>query len=161
MLPSYLFTLIAIAGFSFVARAQDTRLFGDADKRAIEQLYDRYGQAFIMKDYNALRECVQAPFVLFADELRTLKSVEAVLAMYQTLREALDQRGYGYSVVVETHIIPLTADSALINAAFRRYKKDGSLLEEGAAIYAVYKSSGTWKLRGAGRQHLQYFGKTY
>jgi hypothetical protein len=58
-------------------------------------------------------------------------------------------------------ITPLTSDRALINAAFRRYKKDGSLLEEQAALYVVSKSSGVWKLRAALRQELRYFSKTY
>ena len=77
-----------------------------------------------------------------------LESVDAVITFYRNQRESLEKRNYDHSGIVSTRIIPLTADDALINVAYRRYKKDGSLLEEGAALYPVSKSSGDWKLRG-------------
>jgi hypothetical protein len=142
--------------------AQEARVFGESDKLAIEQMYDRYAQAFIKRDYSTLRECVQTPFVVFRGrELQTLESVDAVLTYYRNLRESLEQRNYDRGEIFESRITPLTADDALINKAFRRYKKDGSLLEQQAAVYLVSKSSGTWKLRGTLRQDLQYFGKFY
>jgi len=39
-------------------------VFGESDKIAIEKMYDRYLQAFIKKDYAALRESFHAPFVV-------------------------------------------------------------------------------------------------
>jgi hypothetical protein len=62
---------------------------------------------------------------------------------------------------VEKRIVALAADRALLNTAYRRYKRDGSLLEEQAAAYLVSKSSGTWKLCGVMMQDLKYFGRIY
>jgi hypothetical protein len=99
-------------------------------------MYDRYFQAFIKKDYAALRECVQAPFVvLTGGKMQTLESVDAIMTFYRKQLESLERRNYDHSDIVNTRITPLTSDGALINKAHRRYKKDASLLEEGAAVY--------------------------
>src|SRR5580698_617013 len=97
----------------------------------------------------------------FCQDGMMLESVDAVITFYRNQRESLEKRNYDHSGIVSTRIIPLTADDALINVAYRRYKKDGSLLEEGAAFYPVSKSSGDWKLRGAVAQEPKYFGKVY
>jgi hypothetical protein len=162
MSPRRFSTLIAsVACWSVLSFAQEARVFGDSDKRAIEQMFDRYVQAFVTKDYATLQDCVQAPFVLFSDELQTLQSMDAVLAFYRNLQESLGKRGFDHGEIVQIRVIPLTADHALINAAYRRYKKDGSLLEEQSTVYPVGKASGSWKLRGAMRQELKNFGKVY
>ena len=65
MFPRSLFLVIAaVVCSSVTARAQQARVFGGSDKIAIEKMYDRYLQAFIKKDYVALRESFQAPFVM-------------------------------------------------------------------------------------------------
>jgi hypothetical protein len=158
-----LFLVIAIVGYCSVSStAQEARVFSESDKIAIEKMYDRYFQAFIKKDYAALRECVQAPFVvLTGGKMQTLESVDAIMTFYRKQLESLERRNYDHSDIVDTRIIPLTSDGALINKAYRRYKKDASLLEEGAAVYPVSKASGTWKLRGLIGQEPQYFGKVY
>ena len=132
----------------------------DAEKAAIRKMYDRYVQAFIKQDYSVVRESVHAPFVSFgAGALQTLGSVDAVVEYYRKQRGALEQRGYADAKITAFRIMPLTADSALINASFRRFKKDGSVLEQGAAVYPVCKSAGAWKLCGALRQEPGFFGK--
>jgi len=134
----------------------------DADRAAIQKMYDRYAQAFIKQDYAALRDSVQAPFVVSAGgALQTFGSVDAVVEHYRKQRGALEPRGYGDSKITAVRITALTAGSALINASYRRFKKDGSLLEEGAAVYPVCKSSGAWKLCGVMGQDPRHFGKTY
>jgi hypothetical protein len=163
-----LFLAIAIAVYCPVrssaqhSTAQEARVFGESDKIAIEKMYDRYFQAFIKKDYAALRECVQAPFVvLTGGQMQSLESVDAIITFYRKQLESLERRNYDHSDIVNTRITPLTPDSALINKAYRRYKKDASLLEEGAAVYPVSKATGAWKLRGLIGQEPQYFGKVY
>lgn len=56
-----------------------------------------------------------------------VESVDAVTTFYRNQRESLEERNYDHSDIVSTRIIPLTADEALINVAYRRYKKDGSV----------------------------------
>jgi|HubBroStandDraft_6_1064221.scaffolds.fasta_scaffold269627_1 hypothetical protein len=56
MFPRYLL-------FSEFICPRGDRVFDEADKLAVEKMYDLCNQAFIKNDYTALRECVQAPFV--------------------------------------------------------------------------------------------------
>ena len=134
----------------------------DAQAAAIRKMYDRYVQAFVKQDYAVVRECVHAPFVAPAGgSLQTLGSVDAVVDYYRKLRGALEQRGYADAKITAFRVTALTAESALINASFRRFKKDGSVLEEGAAVYPICKSAGTWKLCGVMTQDAKYFGKVY
>jgi hypothetical protein len=75
------------------------------------------------------------------------------MAFYRKQIAALEQRNSDHAEITRTLITPLTPDSALINKSIRRYKKDGSVLEEGAAIYPACKSSGGWKLCGSMRKN--------
>ena len=161
--PRSVFLVIAAAVCSSVsAPAQLALVFGESDKIAIEKMYDRYLLAFISKDYAALRDCVQAPFVVLAGgDIQTLSSVDDVMTFYRKQIVALEQRNYDHAEITNTRITALTPDSALLNKSIRRFKKDGSVLEEGAAIYPACKSSGAWKLCGMMRQESQYFGKVY
>ena len=161
MLRGFSFIMIAASVSSIVVCAQEPRGFGDSDKLAIEQMYDRYTEAFIMRDYAKLRDYVQLPFVTFQGEVRILESMDAVLAFYRPIRDSLDQRSFDHGEVVGKRVVALAADRALLNTAYRRYRKDGSLLEEGAAAYLVSKSSGTWKVCGVMPQDPKYFGNIY
>ena len=134
----------------------------DAERAAIQKMYDRYVQAFIKQDYAVLRDSVHAPFVVSAGgALQSFGTVDAVVEHYRKQRGALEQRGYNDAKITAFRITALTPESALINASFRRFKKDGSVLEEGASVYPVCKSAGAWKLCGAMRQDPGYFGKVY
>ena len=163
MFPRSLLLVIVAVVCSFVsAPEQQARVFGESDKIAIEKMYDRYLQAFIKKDYAALRESFHAPFVVLdGGEMQTFTSVDDVMAFYRKQIAALEQRNYDHAEITNTLITPLTPDSALINKSIRRYKKDGSVLEDGAAVYPACKSSMGWKLCGMMRQESQYFGKVY
>jgi hypothetical protein len=133
---------------SSIICAQEPRGFGDSDKLAIEQMYDRYTEAFITRDYAKLREYIQLPFVTFQAEVRVLGSLDEVLAFYRPIRDSLDQRSFDHGEVVGKRIVALAADRALLNTAYRRYRKDGSLLEEGAAAYLVSKSLAPGRFAG-------------
>ncbi len=158
----FLFVLITVSTWPFaVVAAQESRGFGEADKLAIEQMFDRYVEAFVQKDYVKLLAFVEAPFLVMNGDLRSLNSTDAVLAFYRDIRQNLDQRDFDHGEIVGKRIIPLAADRALLNTAYRRYKKDGSILQELASVYLVTKSTGVWKLRSVVNQDLQYFGKVY
>jgi hypothetical protein len=85
MFPRSLFLVIAAVVCSCVsAPAQQARVFGESDRIAIEKMYDRYLLAFIKKDYAALRESFQAPFVVLAGgDMQALTSVDGVMALYR------------------------------------------------------------------------------
>jgi hypothetical protein len=141
----------ALAGQSF-----------DGESAAIRKMYDRYVAAFVKQDYAEVRECVAAPFVSTAGgALQTIGTLDAVVDYYRKLRGALEQRGYGNARITGFRITALTADRALINASYRRFKKDDSVLVDGAAVYPVCKAAGAWKLCGVMQQDAKYFGNVY
>ena len=87
--------------------------------------------------------------------------MEAVIQQFRNLRDPLDARGYDHSKYVNTRITVLAADRAFVNKTYRRFKKDGTVLEEKAAIYLVSKTGGSWKIYGVFSQELPYFGSVF
>jgi hypothetical protein len=143
---------------------QKTASFGKSDKAAIEHLLDRYVRAYSAKDYAALRECIQAPFIRLPTDTAMWDvsgTMDEAMTYYRNQRDALDKDNYDHSQFVQTRITALGTDRALVEQTYRRYRKDGTLLLEAAAIYVVSKSSGAWKLCGTLAQDLKEFGKVY
>jgi hypothetical protein len=146
-----------------LAPGQNTASFGNSDKAAIEQLLDRYVHAYSTKDYAALRECLQVPFITLASTAmwNVRGTMDEEMTFYGNQRDALDKDNYDHSQFVQTRITALGTNRALVDQTYRRYRKDGTLLLEAAAIYVVSKSSGAWKLCGVLVQDLKEFGKVY
>ena len=90
-----------------------------------------------------------------------LGTVDEVMTQYRNQRDALDKDNYDHSQFVQTRITALGPDRALVDQTYRRYRKDGTLLLEAAAICVMSKSSGAWKLCGTLTQDLKEFGKIY
>lgn len=147
-----------------LALGQKAATFGKADKAAIEQLLDRYVRAYSAEDYAALRECIQVPFMRLPNSTAiwdVLETMDEAMKYYRDQRNALDKENYDHSQFVQTRITALGTDRALVDQTYRRYRKDGTLLLEAAAVYVVSKSSGAWKLCGTLAQDLNEFGKLY
>ena len=161
---SRLHILLLLATLLFYPRtslAQSTAGFGASDKVAIQQLLDRYVHAYSAKDYVKLREYLQVPFIRFPATWDVLGTMDELMTYYRNQRDALDKNNYDHSQFVQTRITALAAERALVNQSYRRYRKDGTVLLEAAAIYVVSKSSGTWKICGTLNQDLKDFGKVY
>ena len=146
-----------------VAFAQQTPRFGQSDVAAIDQLFESYNQAFSARDYAKLKDHLQGPFVGFAPFLGfgNVLTMDGVMDSYRVLREGLDTQEYQRSTLVQRRITALSNDRALVNGVYRRYRRDGSVLVEGALVYLVTKSSGTWKICGILAQDMSEFGKVY
>ena len=142
-------------------RGEEVARFGQADASAINEMFDRYSLAFQKKDYSALPDYLGTPFVLFVTEPKPIETMEAVIQQFRNLRDPLDARGYDHSKYVNTRITVLAADRAFVNKTYRRFKKDGTVLEEKAAIYLVSKTGGSWKIYGVFSQELPYFGSVF
>jgi hypothetical protein len=144
---------------------QETTRFGPSDVSAIDELFDRYNQAFSSKDYVKLRDYFQAPFLgfgnVFGREGLNLSTMDVVMDSYRVLLEGLDAQEYERSQLVRRRITALSNDRALVNGTYRRYRKDGTVLLEAAGVYLVTKSSGTWKICGFSAQEIGEFGKVY
>jgi hypothetical protein len=153
--------------------AQQQERFTPSDKAAIDRLLDDYGQAFVTKDYAKLQQTLQAPFVRFGLSVAGTEARQSDWVILQTLndvmnwfrgnRDALDKQDFlaARSQFLDSRLTVLTADRALVNRTFRRNRKDGTILLEAGAVYAVSKSSGTWKICGLFAQEFENFGKVY
>ena len=167
----YLSVLIASLVCSALALPQGKASFDETQRGAIEQLFDRYSAAFSSKDYVKLREYLQSPFVRFGPsntrvetspaDWTILPSMDEVISFYRAAQDALTTQGVEQFKWGQTRIIALSADRALVNKTYRRYRKDGTLLQEAASFYVVSKSSGSWKICGILNQDLREFGKLY
>jgi SnoaL-like domain len=136
--------------------------WNEANRREIEQTFDEYSQAFITKDYDKMRDLLQIPFLGSGDRrLASLESMDEVIKFYRSAREDLDTRGYKTSRVdlSDARITVLSPTRVLFNVRYRRYRVDGSLLEEVAGIYLMSKASGRWKIQGNIQQDPAEVGK--
>ncbi len=97
MFPRSLFLVIAAVICSCViAPVQQARVFGESDKSAIRNRYDHCLLASIRKDYAALRESFQAPFVVLAGgNMRVFTSIDSVMAFYR--KQLRSCRNYQYA----------------------------------------------------------------
>lgn len=141
---------------------QKVSSFAESDKAAIGELFDRYSHAYSTKDYAAIRECLQVPFIRLAADTaiwHVQQTMDEVMTYYKNHREALDKDNYDHSQYMRTEVTALGANRALVNQIYRRYRKDGTVLREAAAVYVVSKSSGTWKMCGILDQDLEEYGK--
>ena len=101
--------LIAAGASPLLGQAAD---FAASDRLAIDQLFDRYVHAFSTKDYGALKECLQAPFVGFRGPLNVLQTLDDVINTYRNELNALDESNYDHSQFTASRIIALSADRA-------------------------------------------------
>jgi hypothetical protein len=92
-----------------------------------------------------------------------LQTLSDVMNWFRGNRDALDKQDFlaARSQFLESRLTVLTADRVLVNRTFRRNRTDGTILLEASAIYAVSKSSGTWKICGLFAQDFENFGKVY
>jgi hypothetical protein len=140
---------------------QQTAKFNAADKAAIEQLFDQYIHAYSTKDYAKLRASLQAPFVRFPATWEVYTTLDDVMKYYRNQRDPLDKDSYDHTTFGRSRMTVLSADRALVDKTYKRYRKDGTLLLETSTVYVVSKSSGMWKICGTFAHDLKDFGKTY
>jgi hypothetical protein len=124
-------------------------------------MLERYVQAYSVKDYAGLREYLQAPFVRLPSGWEVMQTLEEVMSYYRNQRDALDKENYDHSRFIRSKMTVLSPDRVLVDRVYRRYRKDGSLLLEAAAVYVVSKSSGAWKICGTFAHDVTEFGKTH
>ena len=146
-------------------RGEEVPRFGQADATAINEMFERYSLAFQKKDYSALTNYFGTPFIQFhqsaQSEPKPIETMEALIQAFRNARDQLDARGYDHSKYVSTRITVLAADRALVNKTARRFKKDGTVLEEKAFIYLVSKTSGSCKIYGQFNQDVPFFGSVF
>lgn len=138
--------------------------WNETSRQEIEQAWQAYSQAFVNKDYDQIRDLVQVPFFRWSDGVTAVfETPDEVINFYRSAREPLDARGYKTSRADLSHarISLLSPTRVLFSVRYRRYKADGSLLEEGAQVYLMSKASGKWKVQGLMAQYPAESGKLH
>ena len=152
--------VMALAAAPAFAQAKRTPppMFSDADAAAVRTLIDRYFTAFSVKDYATFAQVFTAPYLMAGREgLATIPTVEGVVERYKAIRVPLENADYSASQVVEMRLTPLSGRMAMANVHWRRLKKDGSLLNEGAEVLLTAKAGGQWKMTGVIPEDLRQF----
>jgi len=122
----------------------------DADRivREIEQFYGRYIDGFNREDIDLFLGSFDLPFVALSGEHgATVFADEAARQrFYAQTMIAIQQRGWGRSVVDRVKAWPLAENLATLMADVTRYKKDGSILEHLRAFYTLRHDGKAWKI---------------
>jgi hypothetical protein len=134
-------------------------VFSDADRSAIPAVIHNYFAAFTAKDYGSFDKHFQAPFLGYGREPVIVATFDEVLKRYQGIRDPLDAADYSASKATEIRLIPMTPFLAQANVHWQRFKKDGTLLNEGSEFMLMSKSTGTWKIAGVLPQQFLLYGK--
>ena len=126
-------------------------------------MIERYFHTFTIKDWDGFRGSVRVLFTVWRvgrtpDVVTTL---DDVVARLRAAREALETTDYAVSKVERMVITPLSANAALVDIHWRRDKKDGALLVEGAEILAVSRTADGWKITANMARTLGQFGKSF
>lgn len=155
----------SIATFSQSGPRAETPDFGESDAAAIAEWYYRYDLAIVNRDCAAFREMLKGQFLngRVGDKRWEVTEREGE-SRCDPNREgirSLEARGWSHSEILQTRIAPLTADRALFHQLWRRWRKDGTPMEEVALTYVMCKASGVWNLCGILPLEPKYFGKEY
>lgn len=119
-------------------------------KTEISQLIQAYGAAFRPGNESELPMFFAFPvhIIVHGDRAQIASPDELEQLMSATL-EALAENNFSHSELEELHVHSLSQYAAIVSTRFNRLKKDGSLLEEIAATYHVFRSDGEgWKIVG-------------
>ena len=167
----HLFLLMISLGYPMVASVQGTVSFGPPERAAIDNLFEGYSAAFSSRNYAKLREYIQAPFIRFGPSNTRVETTPSDWAVFGTMddaigffraaQEALSAQDVERFEWGQTRVTALSADRALVNRTYRRYRNDGTLVMEAASFYVVSKSSGSWKICGILNQEPREFDKVH
>ena len=149
--------------FKRVERLDPSPTFEAAENAAVRDLITSYFRAFTVKDYDGLRTIFQAPFTIWsvAAAPNVVATLNEIVMLYRGIRDPLDGTEYASSRAFRMSITPLSATSALVDVHWRREKKDGSVLEEGAEVLTVMKTSNGWRINGNIARSLSQYGKAF
>lgn len=106
--------------------------------KLVEEFLQRYCEAFRAGNATAAAAFYHAPAaMIFDDRLVVLDSHAKLAAVLDRILTGLIERGFSRSIIDRMEVMPLTDNTALINAAFSRLRADGTVLERLGATYTV------------------------
>ena len=115
----------------------------DKDNRAkVLEAYNRYLNAVIEADIDALNECIEYPLAYIGGD-----SVKMLDKFPIDPREWKEKTGWATSNAFEIDVVAVTEKKAhLLMRNCRRLRDDGSLIEEASAFYAFKTTDVGWKM---------------
>jgi hypothetical protein len=153
----------ATLNFTRVDHLDAPATFGEPEKTAVVTTVNAYFDGFTRKDWTAFRACFQPPYMMWAvgTPPNTFATLDDIVTRYQGVRAPLDNVDYAVSRAAQVTVRPLTITSALADVHWRRDKRDGSLLSEGAEILTLVKTAAGWKINGNIAERLDQYGKSF
>lgn len=122
----------------------------DADPivREVEAFYQAFIDGFNREDTDLyLRSFCYPNAMLSGEQGMTINAKESDLQhFYQEVMASIQGRGWERTGVDRLQAWPLADTMAMIVADITRYKKDGSILEQGRYCYTLRKDGGAWKI---------------
>ena len=144
------FALVAVVmGFAAPLRAQEALKPAEIAKIKAEVLVtmDNYLQTFVRKDAQAIADKLFTnPSVSVGPNGVAANTPEQNAKQYTGTIQQLVDRGWDKSVSERTDVCVVNANAAFVNIHYNRFKKDGSLLQTGAAMYLLNKGKDTWRI---------------
>ena len=115
----------------------------DKDNRAkVIETYNRYLNAVIEADIDAINECIEYPLAYIGGD-----SVKMLDKFPIDPREWKEKTGWATSNAFEIDVVAVTEKKAhVLMRNCRRLRDDGSLIEEASAFYAFKITDGGWKM---------------
>ena len=115
--------------------------------REVEAFYRAYIDAFNREDTDFFLRAFAYPNAFLTGEQGLVVQAKESdqQRFYQSIMASIQARGWDRSAVDRLQIWPFSDGLAMIVADYTRYKKDGSILEQGRACYTVRRDGNTWK----------------
>ena len=115
----------------------------DKNYRAkVLEAYNRYLNAIIKSDMDAINECIEYPLAYIGED-----SVKMLDKFPIDPREWKEKIGWATSNAFEIDVVAVTEKKAhVLMRNCRRLRDDGSLIEEASAFYAFKITDAGWKM---------------
>jgi NTF2-like protein (DUF6841) len=114
----------------------------------LETFYKGYIDAFNREDIDAFSEAFSYPYAFVTGErgLASCATESDHQRFFGKIMSDLKSRGWVRSGIDRVKAWPFADNLAMIVADYKRYKADGSILEQGRACYTVRREGKAWKM---------------
>jgi len=120
------------------------------DSSELGALFDAYIDAWNASDFRRIATEFYAPpvYVFGAEKTVSVPGAEELVALLSTIRDELDNAGFGYSKIRQLDLCDLGGNLVLASLQFNRYDRNGQLMG-GTVLSAAYlarKTSAGWRM---------------
>ena len=118
----------------------------DDDKAAVVQVLTDYYRAFSTLDAHAVGPYFHEPSQLVGPAgVVPTPTRAAVAAVFQPVMDALRERGFARSELIDLHLKRLSAGTVIAGGIAVRRKADGQELDRAGVVYLLHKTNAGWQ----------------